>query len=31
MRMDLYEDVRLRRHGQKCALATIVQVNGSIL
>lgn len=29
--MDLYEEVvRLRRSGQKCALATIVQVNGSI-
>jgi xanthine dehydrogenase accessory factor len=29
--MDLYaEIVRLRRSGQKCALATIVQVNGSI-
>lgn len=29
--MDLYEElVRLRRIGQKCALATIVQVNGSI-
>jgi xanthine dehydrogenase accessory factor len=29
--MDLYEEViRLRRAGQKCALATIVQVNGSI-
>jgi xanthine dehydrogenase accessory factor len=29
--MDLYEEVvRLRRVGQKCALATIVQVNGSI-
>jgi xanthine dehydrogenase accessory factor len=29
--MDLYEElVRLRRLGQKCALATIVQVNGSI-
>src|SRR5262252_54857 len=31
MRMDIYEEVvRLRRLGQKCALATIVQVNGSI-
>src|SRR6202040_300515 len=30
-RMDLYEEIaRLRRLGQKCALATIVQVNGSI-
>ena len=29
--MDIYEEVvRLRRLGQKCALATIVQVNGSI-
>jgi xanthine dehydrogenase accessory factor len=29
--MDIYgEIVRLRRSGQKCALATIVQVNGSI-
>lgn len=29
--MDLYEElVRLRRSGQKCAIATIVQVNGSI-
>lgn len=29
--MDVYEElVRLRRSGQKCALATIVQVNGSI-
>jgi len=29
--MDVYEElVRLRRAGQKCALATIVQVNGSI-
>lgn len=29
--MDLYEEIiRLRRSGQKCALATIVQVNGSI-
>jgi xanthine dehydrogenase accessory factor len=29
--MDVYEEVvRLRRLGQKCALATIVQVNGSI-
>lgn len=29
--MDLYEElVRLRRLGQKCALATIVEVNGSI-
>jgi xanthine dehydrogenase accessory factor len=29
--MDLWEElVRLRRAGQKCALATIVQVNGSI-
>src|SRR4051794_9653855 len=29
--MDLFEEiVRLRRIGQKCALATIVQVNGSI-
>jgi xanthine dehydrogenase accessory factor len=29
--MDVYDElVRLRRHGQKCALATIVQVNGSI-
>ncbi|MBM3812080.1 MAG: xanthine dehydrogenase [Acidimicrobiia bacterium] len=29
--MDIYEEVvRLRRQGQKCALATIVQVNGSI-
>jgi len=29
--MDIYEElVRLRRVGQKCALATIVQVNGSI-
>jgi xanthine dehydrogenase accessory factor len=29
--MDLYEElVRLRRLGQKCALATIVQVRGSI-
>ena len=30
-RMDLYEElVRLRKLGQKCALATIVEVNGSI-
>src|SRR6201985_741597 len=30
-RMDVYEElVRLRNLGQKCALATIVQVNGSI-
>lgn len=29
--MDLYEElVRLRKSGQKCALATIVEVNGSI-
>lgn len=29
--MDIYEElVRLRKAGQKCALATIVQVNGSI-
>jgi xanthine dehydrogenase accessory factor len=29
--MDIYEEiVRLRRRGEKCALATIVQVNGSI-
>src|SRR3974390_1918695 len=29
--MDVYDGlVRLRRLGQKCALATIVQVNGSI-
>ena len=29
--MDIYEEVvRLRRLGQKCALATIVQVDGSI-
>ncbi len=29
--MDIYEElVRLRRLGQKCAMATIVQVNGSI-
>ena len=29
--MDVYEElVRLRRSGRKCALATIVQVNGSI-
>lgn len=29
--MDIYDEiVRLRRAGQKCALATIVQVNGSI-
>ena len=29
--MDIYDEiVRLRKHGQKCALATIVQVNGSI-
>ena len=29
--MDLFDEiVRLRRDGQKCALATIVQVNGSI-
>jgi len=29
--MDIYEEVvRLRRLGQKCAIATIVQVNGSI-
>ena len=29
--MDIYEElVRLRRLGQKCALATIVQVRGSI-
>src|SRR5438045_8630832 len=29
--MDIYEElVRLRQLGQKCALATIVQVNGSI-
>jgi xanthine dehydrogenase accessory factor len=29
--MDLYEEVvRLRKAGQKCALATIVEVNGSI-
>lgn len=29
--MDVYEElVRLRRNGQKCAIATIVQVNGSI-
>lgn len=29
--MDIYEEVvRLRRGGQKCAVATIVQVNGSI-
>src|SRR5579871_3242268 len=31
MRVDIYDEiVRLRRAGQKCALATIVQVNGSI-
>src|SRR5258708_37228979 len=29
--VDLYDEiVRLRKAGQKCALATIVQVNGSI-
>jgi xanthine dehydrogenase accessory factor len=29
--MDIYDEIiRLRRAGQKCALATIVQVNGSI-
>ena len=29
--MDIYQEIlRLRRSGQKCALATIVQVNGSI-
>jgi len=29
--MDVYDEiVRLRRLGQKCAVATIVQVNGSI-
>src|SRR6201989_3571757 len=29
--MDLYDEiVRLRKLGQKCAVATIVQVNGSI-
>ena len=29
--MDIYEElVRLRKLGQKCALATIVEVNGSI-
>jgi xanthine dehydrogenase accessory factor len=29
--MDIYDEiVRLRKHGQKCAVATIVQVNGSI-
>ena len=29
--MDIYEElVRLRREGRKCAIATIVQVNGSI-
>jgi len=29
--MDVYEEVvRIRRSGQKCAIATIVQVNGSI-
>ena len=29
--MDIYEEVvRLRKLGQKCALATIVRVNGSI-
>ena len=29
--MDIYDElVRLRHAGQKCALATIVQVNGSI-
>ncbi len=29
--MDIYEElVRLRRRGEKCAMATIVQVNGSI-
>src|SRR5919206_2919213 len=29
--MDIYEElVRLRKLGQKCAMATIVQVNGSI-
>src|SRR5574340_20886 len=29
--MDVFEEaVRLRRSGRKCALATIVQVNGSI-
>src|SRR5919205_3244673 len=29
--MDIYDEiVRLRKLGQKCALATIVQVNGSI-
>ena len=29
--MDIYDEiVRLRSLGQKCALATIVQVNGSI-
>src|SRR5579871_3573016 len=31
MRVDIYDEiVRLRRAGQKCAVATIVQVNGSI-
>lgn len=31
MKVDIYEEiVRLRNLGQKCALATIVQVNGSI-
>jgi len=31
MQMDLYDEiVRLRSLGQKCAVATIVQVNGSI-
>jgi xanthine dehydrogenase accessory factor len=31
MQMDLYDEiVRLRKLGQKCAVATIVQVNGSI-
>jgi xanthine dehydrogenase accessory factor len=31
MQMDLYDEiVRLRKLGQKCAIATIVQVNGSI-
>src|SRR3974390_3336629 len=30
-RMDIFDEIiRLRRLGQKCALATIVQVNGSI-
>ena len=29
--MDVYDElIRLRQLGQKCALATIVQVNGSI-